>query len=40
MSGGKTESGANLMGTKAVQEKIPIYMGAQGPPPEDSQTVH
>ncbi|MGL4670017.1 MAG: 5,10-methylenetetrahydromethanopterin reductase [Methanobacteriaceae archaeon] len=31
MAGGKTESGAQLMGTKAVQEKIPIYMGAQGP---------
>ncbi len=31
MSGGKTESGAQLGGVKAVQEKIPIYMGAQGP---------
>jgi 5,10-methylenetetrahydromethanopterin reductase len=31
LSGGKTESGASLMGVKAVQEKIPIYMGAQGP---------
>ena len=31
LSGGKTESGASLMGTKAVQEKVPIYMGAQGP---------
>ncbi|MDO9044236.1 MAG: 5,10-methylenetetrahydromethanopterin reductase [Methanobacteriaceae archaeon] len=31
MAGGKTESGAQLGGTKAVQEKIPIYMGAQGP---------
>ncbi|MEG3225326.1 MAG: 5,10-methylenetetrahydromethanopterin reductase [Methanobacteriales archaeon Met13] len=31
MSGGKTETGAQLGGTKAVQEKIPIYMGAQGP---------
>jgi 5,10-methylenetetrahydromethanopterin reductase len=31
MSGGKTETGAQLGGVKAVQEKIPIYMGAQGP---------
>jgi len=31
MSGGKTETGAQLGGTKAVQEKIAIYMGAQGP---------
>lgn len=31
LSGGKTESGAQLGGVKAVQEKIPIYMGAQGP---------
>ncbi|MGC9517794.1 MAG: 5,10-methylenetetrahydromethanopterin reductase [Methanomicrobiales archaeon] len=31
MTGGKTETGAQLGGTKAVQEKIPIYMGAQGP---------
>ncbi|BBL61801.1 5,10-methylenetetrahydromethanopterin reductase [Methanobrevibacter arboriphilus] len=31
MSGGKTESGAQLGGVKAVQDKIPIYMGAQGP---------
>jgi 5,10-methylenetetrahydromethanopterin reductase len=31
MSGGKTETGARLGGVKAVQEKIPIYMGAQGP---------
>lgn len=31
MAGEKTDSGAQLMGTKAVQEKIPIYMGAQGP---------
>ncbi len=27
----KTESGAFLKGVKAVQEKVPIYMGAQGP---------
>jgi 5,10-methylenetetrahydromethanopterin reductase len=31
MAGEKTESGAQLGGVKAVQEKIPIYMGAQGP---------
>jgi len=31
MSGGKTETGAQLGGVKTVQEKIPIYMGAQGP---------
>ena len=31
MAGGKTETGAQLGGVKAVQEKIPIYMGAQGP---------
>ncbi len=31
MKGEKTEGGAQLMGTKAVQERIPIYMGAQGP---------
>ena len=31
LSGGKTETGAKFMGVKAVQEKIPIYMGAQGP---------
>ncbi|WBF08015.1 5,10-methylenetetrahydromethanopterin reductase [Methanothermobacter thermautotrophicus] len=31
LAGEKTESGAQLMGVKAVQEKIPIYMGAQGP---------
>lgn len=29
--GDKTKSGAYLDGTKKVQEKIPIYMGAQGP---------
>lgn len=29
--GEKTESGAALGGVKAVQEKIPVYMGAQGP---------
>ena len=27
----KTENGAVLKGVKAVQEKIPMYMGAQGP---------
>ncbi|MEM4188204.1 MAG: 5,10-methylenetetrahydromethanopterin reductase [Candidatus Hadarchaeum sp.] len=31
LAGEKTESGAQLMGVKAVQEKIPVYMGAQGP---------
>jgi len=31
MAGEKTESGAQLGGVKAVQEKVPIYMGAQGP---------
>ena len=31
LAGEKTETGAQLMGVKAVQEKIPIYMGAQGP---------
>lgn len=31
VSGGKTEGGASLGGVKAVQEHIPIYMGAQGP---------
>ena len=31
MAGEKTETGAQLGGVKAVQEKIPIYMGAQGP---------
>jgi len=31
MAGEKTEGGAQLGGTKTVQEKIPIYMGAQGP---------
>ncbi|BAM70850.1 5,10-methylenetetrahydromethanopterin reductase [Methanothermobacter sp. CaT2] len=31
LAGEKTESGAQLMGVKAVQEKVPIYMGAQGP---------
>ena len=28
---GKTEKGAKLGGVKAVQEHLPIYMGAQGP---------
>ena len=31
LSGGNTEAGAALGGVKAVQEHIPIYMGAQGP---------
>lgn len=31
LSLGKLASGAGLMGVKPVQEKIPIYMGAQGP---------
>ena len=31
LTGGKTEAGAQLGGVKAVQEHIPIYMGAQGP---------
>ena len=31
LSGQKTASGASLMGTKPVQDKIPMYMGAQGP---------
>ncbi|MCQ2740446.1 MAG: 5,10-methylenetetrahydromethanopterin reductase [bacterium] len=31
LEGGKTEAGAALGGVKAVQEHIPIYMGAQGP---------
>ncbi|MDO5848375.1 MAG: 5,10-methylenetetrahydromethanopterin reductase [Methanobrevibacter sp.] len=31
VEGGKTEGGASLGGVKAVQEHIPIYMGAQGP---------
>ena len=31
MAGEKTEGGAQLGGVKTVQEKIPIYMGAQGP---------
>jgi 5,10-methylenetetrahydromethanopterin reductase len=31
LSGGKTEGGAQLGGVKAVQEKVPIYQGAQGP---------
>ena len=31
LSGEKTEAGAQLGGVKAVQEHIPIYMGAQGP---------
>lgn len=31
MAGEKTETGAQLGGVKAVQERIPIYMGAQGP---------
>ncbi|MDD5960361.1 MAG: 5,10-methylenetetrahydromethanopterin reductase [Methanobrevibacter wolinii] len=30
-NGGKTEKGAKLGGVKAVQDSIPIYMGAQGP---------
>lgn len=31
LAGEKTETGAALGGAKAVQEHIPIYMGAQGP---------
>ncbi|WP_462315098.1 LLM class flavin-dependent oxidoreductase, partial [Methanobrevibacter sp.] len=31
LAGGKTEAGAQLGGVKAVQEHIPVYMGAQGP---------
>lgn len=31
LAGEKTEAGAALGGVKAVQEHIPIYMGAQGP---------
>lgn len=31
ITGGKTESGAYLSGTRNVQESIPIYIGAQGP---------
>lgn len=31
LAGEKTEGGAQLGGTKAVQEKVPIYQGAQGP---------
>lgn len=31
LAGEKTEGGAALGGAKAVQEHIPIYMGAQGP---------
>ena len=31
LAGDKTEGGAALGGAKAVQEHIPIYMGAQGP---------
>lgn len=31
LAGNKTEAGAALGGVKAVQEAIPIYMGAQGP---------
>ncbi|MCQ2971570.1 methylenetetrahydromethanopterin reductase [Methanobrevibacter gottschalkii] len=31
LAGDKTEGGAALGGVKAVQEHIPIYMGAQGP---------
>lgn len=31
LSGKKTEGGAKLGGVKAMQEHIPIYMGAQGP---------
>ncbi|OWT32621.1 5,10-methylenetetrahydromethanopterin reductase [Methanobrevibacter sp. 87.7] len=30
-AGGKTDKGAKLGGIKAVQDSIPIYMGAQGP---------
>ncbi|MDO5824261.1 5,10-methylenetetrahydromethanopterin reductase [Methanobrevibacter sp.] len=31
LAGGKTEAGAALGGVKAIQEHIPVYMGAQGP---------
>lgn len=31
LAGEKTEAGASLGGVKAVQEHIPVYMGAQGP---------
>lgn len=31
LAGEKTPGGAQLGGTKAVQEKIPVYQGAQGP---------
>ena len=31
LAGEKTEAGAALGGVKAVQEHIPVYMGAQGP---------
>jgi 5,10-methylenetetrahydromethanopterin reductase len=31
LSGGKTNAGAQLGGVKAIQEKVPIYQGAQGP---------
>lgn len=31
LAGNKTDAGAALGGVKAVQEAIPIYMGAQGP---------
>ncbi len=31
LAGEKTAGGAQLGGTKAVQEKVPIYQGAQGP---------
>ena len=31
LAGDKTEAGAQLGGVKAVQEHIPVYMGAQGP---------
>lgn len=31
LAGEKTEGGAALGGVKAVQEQLPIYMGAQGP---------
>jgi len=31
INGGTLESGAQLSGTKKVQDDIPIYMGAQGP---------
>jgi 5,10-methylenetetrahydromethanopterin reductase len=31
LAGNKTEGGAQLGGVKAIQEKVPIYQGAQGP---------